>query len=105
MPGEGVEEAARRRLREEMGIDCEMRKAFEFKYEADVGSGLTEKEYDHVFFANYEGSPRPNPQEVEDWRWISLQDLKKGIDASPKVYTPWLVLMIDKVIETYGNRK
>jgi isopentenyl-diphosphate Delta-isomerase len=49
--GETVEQAAHRRLMEEMGFDCELKKAFHFTYKADVGQGLTEHEFDHVLIA------------------------------------------------------
>ncbi|HEX7957304.1 MAG TPA: isopentenyl-diphosphate Delta-isomerase, partial [Pyrinomonadaceae bacterium] len=48
-PGEATRAAARRRLREEMGLDCELSAAFEFVYRAELGDSLVEHEYDHVF--------------------------------------------------------
>ncbi len=98
-PGENVLAAAHRRLMEEMGFDCEIREAFDFPYRADVGHGLTEHEYDHVLFGSYEGKPKLNAEEVMDWKWVGLEELRKGIRSDPDSYAPWLRLMINKVIE------
>lgn len=101
MPGEDSISAAHRRLKEEMGFDCEMREVFTFKYHADVGNGLTEREYDHIIFGFYNEEPRPNKNEVEGWRWVSLERLKEEIKKNPEAFTPWLRLMVDKVIDKY----
>jgi len=69
-PGEPVAAAARRRLREEMGFDCEPAPAGTFVYRAEVG-GLVEHEYDHVFVGRHETDPLPDPAEVSEWRWQS----------------------------------
>ena len=94
-PGEATREAARRRLREEMGLDCELRRAFEFLYRAEVGGALVEHEYDHVFVGEYEGDPAPDPAEVEDWRWVSMGELRRGLNEEPQRYSAWLKLAIE----------
>ena len=104
MPGETAEQAAHRRLKEEMGFDCEMREAFSFIYRADVGNGLTEHEFDHVFFGTYEGKPKPDKDEVMDYRWVSLDELKKEIQKTPEAFTPWLRIGLDRVISSYGKK-
>lgn len=103
MPGEKVISSAHRRLSEELGFDCKMGEAFEFMYEAEVGNGLKEREYDHVIFGFFEGSPQPNPNEVSDYKWVNLKDLKSQIAKSPNSFTPWLRLVINKVSDRYFN--
>ena len=101
MPGEKVMTAAHRRLGEEMGFDCRMSKAFEFPYEAVVGNGLKEREYDHIIFGSYEGDAKPNAREVSGWEWMKLEELRRSIKRNPRRFTPWLVLMIDDVVSHY----
>ncbi len=60
--GESVAEAARRRLREEMGIECALRPAGTVSYSLDVGNGLREDEFNHVFVGLFSGDARPDPQ-------------------------------------------
>ncbi|MDE1823255.1 MAG: isopentenyl-diphosphate Delta-isomerase [Candidatus Micrarchaeota archaeon] len=100
-PNEATITAARRRLKEEMGFDCDLKEAFHFTYKADVGQGLTEHEYDHVFFGFYGKDPKPDPREVSDWKWVGLRDLKKEIAKDPKKFSPWVVMSINRVIEAY----
>ncbi|VVB77092.1 Isopentenyl-diphosphate Delta-isomerase [uncultured archaeon] len=102
-PNESVIDAAHRRLREEMGFDCEMNEAFAFTYLADVGNGLTESEFDHVIFGAYDKDPEPNPEEAMSYRWIGLEGLKKEIEQNPDAFTPWLRIVLDKVIDYRKN--
>ena len=94
-PGEATDAAARRRLREEMGLDCELRPAFEFVYRAELGGGLVEHEYDHVFAGASEEEPAPDPSEVEDWRWVSMEELRRGLREEPHRYSYWLKLAVE----------
>ena len=94
-PGEATREAARRRLHEEMGFDCELREAFEFLYRAELDGALVEHEYDHVFVGTYEGDPVPDPSEVEAWRWVSMGELLRGLSEEPHLYSRWLKLAVE----------
>ncbi len=95
-PGEATATAARRRLREEMGFDCELREAFVFLYRAEVDDALVEHEYDHVFIGVYAGGePAPDPAEVADWRWVSAGELRRALRQEPWRYTRWLKLAVE----------
>jgi isopentenyl-diphosphate Delta-isomerase len=67
-PGEAVERAARRRLKEEMGFDSDLTELFAFVYRSDLENGLVENEYDHVLLGCFEGMPEPDPAEVAEWK-------------------------------------
>ncbi len=95
-PKEDVALAAKRRLKEEMGISCELKEAFSFIYKAKLG-GLVEHEFDHVFLSRFDGKPKPDKKEVADWKWIKQADLKADIKKSPKKYTPWFKIIINKI--------
>ncbi len=88
-PDEGVQEAARRRLREEMGIDCDVEPLFTFTYRAELGAGLVEHEFDHVFLARWSGSPDPDAAEVSEWRWVSPAELRDELESEPQRFTSW----------------
>jgi isopentenyl-diphosphate Delta-isomerase len=98
-PGENVNDAAYRRLQEEMGFTCELKKVFDFVYRAPFENGLTEHEFDHVFMGNFEGEPEINPEEVNAWKWIDLEELKKDIHAKPSDYTVWFKIAFPRVYD------
>jgi isopentenyl-diphosphate delta-isomerase len=91
-PGEPLEDAARRRLREEMGIECDLELACAFVYHAELGAGLVEHEYDHVFLGTTGLEPRPDPAEVDAWRWVSPRELESDLELHPARYVAWLPL-------------
>jgi isopentenyl-diphosphate delta-isomerase len=93
-PDEDTGAAARRRLREEMGFDCDLEEAFSFVYRTELGEGLVEHEYDHVFLGRWDGTPDPAPGEVEEWRWLSAGDLRTAIDRHPEDYTYWFRVIV-----------
>lgn len=94
-PGEATAAAARRRLREEMNFDCELRAAFSFLYRAELENALVEHEYDHVFVGEFNGSPAPDSSEVEEWKWVSMDELRRGLREEPSLYSAWLKLVIE----------
>ena len=94
-PGEATEAAARRRLREEMNFDCELREEFSFLYRAELEGGLVEHEYDHVFTGTYSGRPAPDPAEVEDWEWVTIAELRRAVGREPARYSRWLRIVIE----------
>ncbi|MDE1850251.1 MAG: isopentenyl-diphosphate Delta-isomerase [Candidatus Micrarchaeota archaeon] len=99
MVGESILDASRRRVREELGIECgELQDAFSFIYKVEVGDGLTEHEYDHVVFGRYDGPVRPNPEEVMDYKWAPLEELQRDIKSHPENYTGWLRIAIDRIV-------
>ena len=71
--GENVEEAAKRRLMEEMGFTCDVKRIFSFIYKAELDNDLTEHELDHVLIARWNDDPNVNPDEVADVGQFPLQ--------------------------------
>lgn len=98
-PGESPIDAARRRLREEMGIECELAHVATFEYRAQVGHGLLEHEVDHVFRGSFNGRPAPDPAEVDAWDWRSMADVAADCGARPERYSKWLPLAIARLTD------
>lgn len=89
-PKEKLLLAAVRRLREEMGLTAELEHRFTFTYEANVGNSLIEHELDHVFFGRATSAPAPDPAEVQDWRYIEVDQLSAELERHPERFTAWL---------------
>jgi isopentenyl-diphosphate delta-isomerase len=88
-PNETVLNAAKRRLTEEMGLNCEVDHKTSFIYKTDFDNGLTEHEFDHVFFGHYDQDPIINPEEVENFVWMDVNKIMNDIEKNPKKYTSW----------------
>jgi len=101
--GEYTIAAAHRRMKEEMGFDCKMEEIFSFTYQADVGNGLTEHEFDHVFIGIYDNPPQINREEAENWKFMLMADIKKDMLESPANYTVWFRIAFVEM-ENYINR-
>lgn len=101
---ETILDAANRRLREEMGMQCELKPIFSFVYKAEFENGLTEHEFDHVFFGQSNQTPELNLEEVEGYRYIGLEDLQVEIKEDPQKFTPWFLIALDRVTEYNSNQ-
>jgi isopentenyl-diphosphate delta-isomerase len=89
-------EAGKRRLQEEMGFSTELKETISFIYKAPFENGLTEHEFDYILVGEYENGPQPNPDEVNDWKWMSLDDIENDINKNPNLYTEWFKIIFEK---------
>ena len=96
LPGEKIEAAGKRRLREELGIDLQPVFSHKFIYKTKLDQNLIEHELDHVLIGTFDGEPRINTAEVEDWKFVSVSWLKKDIAENPDAYTYWFKLIVDQ---------
>ncbi|MFI5955601.1 isopentenyl-diphosphate Delta-isomerase [Cryptosporangium sp. NPDC051539] len=73
-PGESPVEAVRRRLGYELGLVVEAAEIVpllpDFRYRAEL-DGIVENEICPVFGVRVDTEPEPNPDEVEEYRWVS----------------------------------
>ena len=104
-PNEKPIDAANRRLKEEMGITCELEEKFCFSYTADVGNDLVENEFDHVFFGFTDETPTINTAEAAEWKWIHVDELKAEIKLQKEKYAPWLRLCFTRVFTELQKEK
>ena len=95
---ETYEQAAHRRLGEEMGFDCELEYKFNFIYKAHLENDLIEHELDHVFIGTFDDEPKLNPDEVMAYRWVELDDLKKDMEKNPQNYTAWFKIIFEHYV-------
>ncbi len=90
-PNEDIVQAGQRRLREEMGISLPLHSLGWFHYIAHFENGLVENEIDHVLIGTMDDKPFAiNRDEVKDYRWVTVADLKKELEMHPERFTPWL---------------
>lgn len=97
MPQESSADAAKRRLHQEMGLECELTELFRFTYREDLDNGLTEHELDHVFTGVTDSLPEINREEVMEYRYMNYNDLEADVAARPENYTVWFRIIFSKV--------
>lgn len=103
--GETNIEAGKRRLQEEMGFVTLLEESISFIYKAPFDNGLTEHEYDHILIGKYNNSPTINNEEVSNWKWMSLDEVKADMKSQPDIYTEWFKIIFDKFYEHININK
>ena len=96
-PAERVEDAALRRLNEELGFGTELKKIFAFVYKAQVENDLIEHEYDHVFAGEYEGAIHPDPNEVAATAYYTVEEIEAMLEEQPSAFTSWFKLAFPQI--------
>lgn len=103
--GESVASAASRRLREELGFAAPLKPLTPMLYRADVGGGLIEHEYDHLFLGHYSQPVVPVPAEASDVRYVALKELGEWMRERPEDFTRWFHLAMPRVMQELRNLK
>lgn len=107
---ETMEAATRRRLYEELGLECPLHFLFKFQYQAQYDGAGGENELCSVYIGRYNGALRINRNEVEGWRWVAPAALEAEL-AERADFTPWFRLEWERIqrdhrpeIERIGSR-
>lgn len=98
-PGEHMETAVQRRVRQELGVDITALELVlpDFEYRAVDASGIVEHERCPVYVARVDGELRPDPDETVEWQWVEPERLLAGVRATPWAFSPWLVLQAEQL--------
>ena len=104
-PGEKVESAAKRRLKEEIGIETELEPMFNFTYKASFENGLMEHEFDHVFYGEYNGELLPNKLEVMNTKFATIEDISGQIQVEPGIFTAWFLIAFNLVENWFAENR
>jgi isopentenyl-diphosphate delta-isomerase len=91
-PGEAVEAAARRRVCEELHVECRLSFLYKFRYQARFGNVGAEHELCYVYAGYPSGNLKADPAEIADHRWIAPNDLTRAIADDPDHFSPWMKL-------------
>ena len=89
-PGETTLVAARRRLTEELGIEAPLTFGFFSRYRADLDGGMQENEFVYVYFGPLVEQPNPDPAEVSEVEFTSVDEITRKIARQPDGFVYWL---------------
>lgn len=101
--GESMEVATQRRLREELGLECELKFLYKFQYQADYGELGAEHELCWVYVGSSDAPVRVNANEIADWRFIEPEELDREIAEHSERFTPWLRLEWNRLRSEFRN--
>jgi len=102
-PGESIVFAANRRLKEEMGLSCDLMSIFSFIYNVELENGLYEHELDHIVIGFGNDDPVINPFEASMFCWKSMDEIIKDIHDNPMNYTSWFKIIMEDHLEKINN--
>ena len=98
-------EAGKRRLNEEMGFVTNLYNFSSFIYRVEFSNGLIEHENDHIMLGIFDGTPKPNPNEVDEWKWIDIDILIEDMQINPDHYTAWFMIIMNNYYESLKKWK
>ncbi len=91
-PDEDIVSAAKRRLKDELGIDgIDVHEVSPYRYTCSDIHGIVENEICPILVANADVKPKINSKEVADWKWINWDDFLKETMQNPTSYSPWSI--------------
>lgn len=94
---ETYEQAGERRLKEELGFSCKLKFVSKFQYQAKFQNIGSENEICALLIGNYTGDVDPNTDEVSNYKWVSVEQLKNEINNTD--ISPWLKIAFEKYSE------
>ncbi len=103
--GETPHEAANRRLMEEMGMSTSLHFQFPFLYKAQVNNDLIEHELDHVFIGYSNDIPVLNLEEVDQFKYVSSEELSHQMSTNGDQFTPWFRMLHEKLKDVLETKK
>lgn len=106
--GESNMEAARRRLKDELGLEpLVLEEVAPYRY-CFSREGVMENEICPIFIGIVDREPLINPDEVEAVQWIGWQEFLEEIGKHPEQYSEWCmeearILEVNRRLEELGN--
>jgi isopentenyl-diphosphate delta-isomerase len=102
---ESTEAAVRRRLKYELGLNVvELESVLpDFRYRAEK-DGVVENEICPVFVGFSDNEPTPNPDEVNDVRWVPWAQFAADVKDPANGYSPWAMEEVELLLQSAGFR-
>ncbi len=99
---ETYQQAAERRIFEELGFKCALRLLYKFEYQADFNGLGAENELCTVLIGRYDGSVKPNADEIAEWKFVDINELRNDMEKNPDKYTPWFKMEFERILRDFA---
>ena len=87
--GESIDEAAGRRLHDELHTHADLEFVYKFVYHASFDNLGSEHELCHVFLGTIGDQPVANDTEIAAIKYLSAAELNREFETNGDAYTPW----------------
>lgn len=98
--GESYEEAARRELREELGIEAPLKEICKFKCFSDV-----EREISALFICHYNGPLKLDSEEILGGEFVSIKDLRRILERRERKFAYGSILALREFLRYLDENK
>lgn len=102
--GESYETATLRRLQEELGFKTPLKYLYKFTYHARFGEIGSERELCSVYIGRYVQQVHPNPNEIAEWKFVSVGELEADMNRRPQDYTPWFKMEWERLRSEFWDQ-
>lgn len=100
-PGEKLDDAVLRRIGEELGLHAESAELVlpHFRYRAVMDNGIVENEICPVYRVRVDehATLDPDPDEVEETRWVSWREFSAGVRVGTIDVSPWCRTQVEQL--------
>jgi isopentenyl-diphosphate delta-isomerase len=99
-PGEAIVDAIRRRCQFELGLNDVRDIAVllsEYRYKTPAFNGIIENEICPIYTATVLQEPKPNPDEVGEYKWVKWEEVLEDVISNQQHYTYWFKDQLPKV--------
>ena len=90
LPDETVEEAAKRRGREELAVEADFRVVGSFFYQENYDD-FSENEYCYILIGKTQNPINPNEKEIAETKFLNQFELEKFFTDNTESLTPWFI--------------
>lgn len=109
-PDEPIEQAVRRRVDEELGVQVQQLRPLlpNFSYRAIDPNGIVENEFCPVYRATLADphALQPDPDEVLEWVWTPPESVREAVRQAPYAFSPWAVQQLGQLgPDAFGHRQ
>lgn len=88
--GEDYLDAAKRELKEELGVELPLKFLFKVFFEEPFRDGKILKLFNSIYVATYSDDFRFQKEEVSGGKWVSVDELKAMVENEPEKLAPGL---------------
>lgn len=93
--GETYEGAGIRRSKQELGVEVKkLDRKLDYTYFAKFGD-YCENEFCVLLTGELRGSAKPNPDEIMETKFVTMEELRKDMSKNPDQYTPWFKIAFE----------